>query len=134
MGIETVRGALRACLESLGHEVGSDSHGLRTGLYLVGDNDLARAMFEFKPTAEDAFHELYQGNWTSTMPPRFAVLPESEAAAASLEMLEQIHVVPLFFAEHTGYVEFRALAETLAAHLPAVSARDEAGSEEEDML
>lgn len=124
MSIEMVRSALSACLELMGYEVGSDSHGLRSGLYLRGSGDLARALFEFKPTAADACQDMYQGNWGPEMPPRFAVMPDSERDAPDLEMLEQIGVTPVFYAEHGEYVEFPDIKDAVAARLAPVTRED----------
>lgn len=67
------RRSLRASLETRGYRVASDSHGLRGELYIVGEEDLARALFEFKPDAGVACDTMYQGSWVTGMPPRFAV-------------------------------------------------------------
>jgi hypothetical protein len=112
-----VRAALREELETRGYAVASDSHGLRSELYVVGDNDLARALFEFKATAIEACDTMYQGSWLEGMPPRFAVLPASEAGSAGAEMLEQVRIVPLFFEVRDGSVAFPDLERLLAERL-----------------
>ena len=52
--LTAVRAALRGELEARGYRVASDTLSLRGELYVRGDNDLARALFEFKTTAEEA--------------------------------------------------------------------------------
>jgi hypothetical protein len=94
--LASVRRALRAHLEERGYEVASDSHGLRNDVYIMGAGDLARALSEFMPSAEEACDAMYQGSWIAGMPPRFAVMPASESGSPALEMLEQILVIPVF--------------------------------------
>jgi hypothetical protein len=111
--LEAARTALRAELEARGHAVASDTLGLRRELYLKGDGDLARALFEFMPSAEEACDRMYQGSWVEGLPPRFAVLPASEAGAPALEMLEQMRVRVLLFDQGAAGVVFRDLDEAL---------------------
>jgi len=115
--IEAARVAMRRELEGRGLTVASDTLALRRDLYIIGESDLARALFEFKTSVREACDTMYQGHWTATMPPRYAVLPESEASSPELEILEQIRVVPIFFAAQDGELAFRDLDALLAAHL-----------------
>lgn len=116
--VTMARRALRDRLEALGHRVGSDSHGLRTGLYLLGTGDLAAAVFEFAPSADEACRRMYQGNWGPEMPPRFAVMPADAAADPELEMLAQIDVTPVFWkAAGPGEVSFAGLEDGLRERL-----------------
>ena len=117
VGLSTVRAALREALVARGFQVASDTLGLRRDLYLIGDNDLARALFEFHETADDAAMSMYQGAWTPGLPPRFAVVPSVERSADSVEMLEQIRATPLFFGVCDDEVTFDDLDTLLAEHL-----------------
>ena len=76
-----VRDALRAELTSRGFDVASDTLGLRREIYVIGDNDLAKALFHLDTDAEEAADSIYRssGSWVDGMPARFAVLPASEA-------------------------------------------------------
>jgi hypothetical protein len=117
MDLPSVRRALRAHLEARGYDVASDSHGLRNDVYIMGAGDLARALFEFMPSAEEACDTMYQGSWTAGMPPRLAVMPSSESGSAALEMLEQIRVIPVCFETRDAGVEFPGLDPSLDEHL-----------------
>lgn len=55
MDMTAVRQAFRAALEARGYRIASDSHGITNELYIVGDSDLALALFDIQPTAEEAF-------------------------------------------------------------------------------
>lgn len=114
--LRAVRAALRACLEAAGLEVASDTLGMRSELYVVGDDDLARALFEFARSSADAVDAMYQGSWVEGLPPRFAVLPAEEAESPSAEMLEQIRVIPLYFSSHEVGIEFHDLGTLLEAN------------------
>jgi hypothetical protein len=92
-----VRAALRRELEALGYRVATDTRSFRGELYVKGDRDLAAALFEFKASAEESFESMYQGRWMEGMPPRFAVLPSSEAGNPVLEMLAQARLHVLFY-------------------------------------
>jgi len=113
-GHREIRAALRAELESRGFDVASDTTGLKSDLYIVGDNDRAKALFEFKSSAEEACDSMYQGRWTDTMPGRVAVLPESERDSAALELLEQARIHFLFYRPDAEGVGFVGLGELLA--------------------
>ncbi len=117
MDVGAVRRALRAHLEALGYDVASDSHGLRSELYIMGEGDLARALFEFKKNAAEACDTMYQGSWIAGLPPRFAVMPQAESQSAEVELLEQVGVVPLYFSTDGGSVEFGQLDSILAEHV-----------------
>lgn len=117
LDLRAVRTALREELRSRGHDVASDTLGLRSDLYLMGEGDLARALFEFSDSAESALYAMYQGQWMPSMPPRFAVIPNHERGADQLEMLEQIRVIPLFFGVAEDGVTFEDLDELLAEHV-----------------
>jgi hypothetical protein len=112
--LEAARTALRAELEARGHRVASDTLGLRRELYLKGDGDLAKALFEFMPSAAEACDRMYQGSWIEGLPPRFAVMPACEQGSPELEMLEQVRVRPLFFETRAEGVAFRDLDAALA--------------------
>lgn len=101
-----VRTALRRELELLGFEVGSDTLGARQELYVKGENDLSRGMFEFKQTVAEAIETMYQGHWTVGLPPRFAVLPSQAAEDPSFELLAQIGIRPLLYEVGDGDVAF----------------------------
>ncbi len=116
--LTAVRAALRGELEARGYRVASDTLSLRDELYVRGDNDLARALFEFKATAEEALTTMYQGSWVEGMPPRFVVMPASEKDARELDVLGQMRIQVLFF-ERTGEeVDFLGIEEALAVIRP----------------
>ena len=104
-----VREALRAELTSRGFDVASDTLGLRREIYVIGDNDLAKALFHLDSAAEEAADSIYRssGSWVDGMPARFAVLPASEAGDPAVEMLEQMRTTPLFYETDAGQVKFR---------------------------
>lgn len=118
---DAVRSALREELTSRGHVVASDTLGLRPDLYIIGDNDLARALFHFDDDAGRAVESIYRssGSWVAGMPPRFVVLPSAESDSPSLELLEQMRAVPLLHHADAGRVTFHDLDELLAEHLQA---------------
>jgi hypothetical protein len=106
--------ALRAQLARRGHLLSGDTTGMHKALYIMGHNDRAAALFEFKPSADDAVYELmYQGAWVAGMPPRFVVLPGDRADRDSLETLEQMKATPLLFDVSEGLVTFRDLDRRL---------------------
>ncbi len=116
--LSAVRCALRTELAARGHRLSGDTAGAHRALYIMGSNDVARVVFEFKESADDAAYELmYQGAWVAGMPPRFVVLPGSESASPSLETLEQIKAIPLLFDRDDGAVTFRDLDAILSGHL-----------------
>lgn len=119
--LRAVRDALRVELASRGHAVASDTMGLRLDLYIIGPNDLARALFAFHADAGDAAESIYRssGSWVQGMPPRFAVLPASEANSPSIEWLEQMRTIPLLFEVDGDQVTFRELDALLAGSLEA---------------
>lgn len=125
MGVSTdsnvVRSALRAELVARGHGVASDTAGARPDLYIVAPNDLANALFHFGDDAGEAAMSMYLsgGSWSAGMPPRFAVLPTTESISTSLEMLEQMHVVPLYYDVSDGRVTFSGLDQLLTEHVDA---------------
>jgi hypothetical protein len=92
-----VRDALRRELAGRGFSPASDTVSLRGELYLRGAGDRAAAIFEFKDTAREAAETMYQGRWTSDLPPRFAVLPAGERGAPEADFLEQAGLGVLFF-------------------------------------
>jgi len=113
-----VRRALRAELAQRGHHLSSDTTGMRMALYVMGPNDVASALFEFKPSADDAVYEMMrQGAWVEGMPPRFAVVPAKTAGSDSLETLAQMKAIPLLFDVADGAVSFRELDRVLGDHL-----------------
>ena len=57
------------------------------------------------------------GSWAAGMPPRFAVLPATESNSPSLEMLEQMRAIPLFYDVDDGHVTFSELDRLLAEHI-----------------
>jgi len=115
---DAVRNALRVELAERGHHLSGDTTGIRGSLYIMGPNDVASALFEFKPSADDAVYELmYQGAWVAGMPPRFAVVPAQTAESDSLETLAQMRAIPLLFDVADDAVSFRDLDRVLGAHL-----------------
>jgi len=109
-----VTAALRAELATRGHHLSGDTTGMHRALYIMGANDVATALFEFKPSADDAVYELmYQGAWVAGMPPRFVVLPARDAESPSLETLEQIKATPLLFDTDGDEITFRDLDTVL---------------------
>jgi hypothetical protein len=104
-------------LQARGYEVASDTVGLRNDLYVVGPDGLARALFEFMPSARSAVGIMYQGAWLAGMPPRFAVMPSSAADDAALELLGQMRVIPVLFDQGPGGLAFRDLDELLDRHV-----------------
>ncbi len=114
--VSAVREALRTALVSRGFDVQSDTHARGRSLYVMGDNDLAAALFEIHATPREAIDAMYQGAWTAGLPPRFAVLPSHAAADEDFELLEQMRIAPLLYAENGG-VEFPDLERLLAENL-----------------
>ena len=106
MDHETVRHALRSELQSRGYDVGGDTAGLRSELYVRGSGDTAAALFEFKTTADEACESMYQGRWLSHLPPRFAVLPVSQKHESGTDFLAQAGLSLLFYEEREGRVAF----------------------------
>lgn len=104
--VRDVREALRSELERRGFDAECDTIGSRGELYVKGDNDLAAGLFEFKSTVHEAMDTMYQGYWTDTMPPRFAVLPIHAAADPSFELLEQARILPLLYERADDQVVF----------------------------
>ncbi len=111
------RDALRRELSARGHEVASDTLGSRGELYIVGQDDLAAALFEFKSSAREACDTMYQGSWIEGLPPRFAVLPRESAEEPCFELLEQMRVIPLLYGNNGGGIEFDDLDGVLASSL-----------------
>jgi hypothetical protein len=99
--------------------VASDSVGRGRDLYISGPNDLARALFHLSEDAGEAAMTLYggSGSWTDGLPPRFAVLPVTQADSPYLEMLAQMRVAPLYYDDLEGRVSFRELDLLLSEHL-----------------
>lgn len=113
-----VQRSLHAELAERGQHLAGDSTGMHAALHIMGPDDLAAALFEFKPSVLDAVHDLmHQGAWVSGMPPRFVVVPAATADTESLELLEQMLAYPLLFDIEDGAVRFRDLDSVLAAHL-----------------
>ncbi len=117
--LTALRATLRAELEARRYRVASDTLSLRGELYVRGDNDLATALFEFKPTGAEALTTMYQGTWVESMPPRFAVLPASEANSQELDILAQMRVHVLFFERTGDGLDFPDIEEALAAIRPS---------------
>lgn len=118
--LAAVRRALRARLAEHGHRLSGDTAGTHRALYILGDDDLALAVFEVKPSADDAVYELMcQGTWAPGMPPRFAVIPQAAAESDSLDTLMQMKAIPLLFETAGGMVKFRDLDRLLREHLAA---------------
>jgi hypothetical protein len=113
---EAVRAALREHLAARGHTVQSDTHA-RGSIYIMGEGDLASALFEFKSDSGQAIDSMYQGAWVKGLPPRFAVLPASAAEESSFELLEQMRIIPLLYEFRSGVVGFPDLDDTLSRHL-----------------
>jgi hypothetical protein len=111
-----VREALRRELAVWGYPVASDTVSLRRELYVRGEGDRAAAIFEFKATAQEAAETMYQGRWTSELPPRFAVLPEGERGVPDADFLEQAGLSVLFFEEEGQdilFAEFERVVEKI---------------------
>jgi hypothetical protein len=77
----------------------------------VGDR--AAAVFEFKATAQEAAETMYQGRWTSDLPPRFAVLPAGERGGPEADFLEQAGLSVLFFEESEEDILFADFEKVL---------------------
>ena len=86
---------------------------LRRELYVWGTGDRAAAIFEFKRSAREAAETMYQGRWTSDLPPRFAVLPVEESNSPEASFLEQAGLSTLFFRVEGGHIQFVALQAAL---------------------
>jgi len=113
-----VRRALRSELADNGHLLASDTAGSNRALYIMGDSDVARAVFEIKQSADDAVYDLmYQGAWVAGMPPRFAVVPSVNAGSDSLETLTHMKAIPLLFDVAEDTVRFHDLERLLRDHL-----------------
>jgi hypothetical protein len=108
-----VREALRLELTSNGWPVASDTVSLRRELYVWGTGDRAAAIFEFKRSAREAAETMYQGRWTSDLPPRFAVLPAGESNTPEASFLEQAGLSTLFFRVEGGDILFVELEVAL---------------------
>lgn len=119
LDLGAVRDALRAELIARGHGVASDTLGMRTHLYIIGPDDLARALFEIDDDATHVAESMYRssGSWVRGMPPRFAVLPAAQSSRPSIEMLEQMRAVVVLFDTVDGDVKFRELDRLLQAHV-----------------
>lgn len=119
--LRLVQKALREQLTARGHDVASDTVSSSHNVYIVGDNDLARALFHVDVDADEAAMTLYysSGSWSANMPPRFAVLPTSEAQSPAMEMLDQMRVTPLFYEVGDDAVLFSELDRVLAENLGA---------------
>jgi hypothetical protein len=109
-----VRRALSSQLEARGCSVAADTGRAKGELYIWGEGDRAAALFEFKPTADEAYLTMYQGSWLPTLPPRFAVLPTSEKNALAIEMLHQVGLSVLFYELADGGVRFVDLEAAMA--------------------
>jgi len=120
-GLAAARDALRAELTARGHRVASDTLGLAPDLYIIGPNDLAKALFHFDDDAGELARSMYRGSgsWAKGMPPRFAVLPAAESGNPSFEMLEQMRAIPLLYDAKAGQITFRDLDGVLAEHVDA---------------
>ncbi|MGV8084504.1 MAG: hypothetical protein AB2L09_12880 [Coriobacteriia bacterium] len=115
--LNQTREALRLALAERGLRVESDTASCGRSLYIMGDNDLACAMFEFyKSAAEAAEAALYQGAWVEGLPPRFAVLPASARNEDDFDLLGQIHIIPLIYIRAEG-IEFPELDQLLKQNL-----------------
>jgi hypothetical protein len=118
--LDEVISALCAELTARGLEVASDTLGMRREIYVIGDNDLARALFHFDTDAAEAAESIYRssGSWSAGMPARFVALPADQAENPALEMLEQMRTTPLFWVVESGAVNFvgidRALVDLVA--------------------
>ena len=112
-----VREALRSALAERGLGVESDSLGSRGELYVMGENDLAVALFEFQSSAGEAIDSMYQGAWLAGMPPRFAVLPAAAAEESVFELLEQMRIIPLSYTLAENGVDFPDLDRLLGEYL-----------------
>ncbi len=110
-----IRTRLRDELRDRGYEVASDSLGLKKELYIVGPDDKARALFEFKSSLSEAFDTMYQGRWLDTLPPRVAVLPVSEIENPETEILAQAGLKTLFCeaGEQIEFLDLDALLEEI---------------------
>jgi len=118
LDLGAVQRALRVELAERGRHLAGDSTGSNRALYVMGPNDVAAAVFELKPSADDAVYDLmHQGAWVNGMPPRFAVVPAASADPDSLDTLQQMRAHPLLFDIVDGDVRFRDLDGILAAHL-----------------
>ncbi len=97
MTLPRARTALRRELSGRGFPVAEDTVSLRKEVYVWGEGDRAAAVFEFKATAVEAAETMYQGRWTSDLPPRFAVMPATEQDAPEADFLQQAGYSVLFF-------------------------------------
>lgn len=118
----TPRSALREELIVRGHAVSSDTVSTRDELYVLGANDLAAALFEFREDPRQAFETMYQGSWTEGLPPRFAVMPAAASTHPEYELLEQVRIIPLLYEERDGTFRFLNLA-VLDEHLPGATSK-----------
>jgi len=114
MDVAKVRSALRTELEARGYQVSSDSVSLRGECYIAGPDDRTRALFDFRERAGDAAGDLYQGQWSEGMPPRFVVLPATELESMFLSLLMQMRIVPILCEEAGETYTFLMLDELLA--------------------
>jgi hypothetical protein len=108
-----VRDALHQELTARGYVVARDTAGSTGQLYVKGDGDRAAALFEFKADADDACVTMYQGSWLPSMPPRFAVLPDTERFTSSVDFLRQAGLSVLFYTAGDAGVVFVELEAAL---------------------
>lgn len=121
-------------LRNRGYVVAGDTVALRGELYVRGDGDRIAALFEFKRTALDAAETMYQGSWTTDLPPRFAVLPVSQMDHMEVGLLRQAGLSMLFYettAESVTFVDLdAALAEMKAPRVESSERTGAAGPRE----
>lgn len=114
--LNAVRAALRSELTERGFGVSSDTLGLRGEIYILGDNDLALALFHFGVDGAEAAESIYRssGSWSAGMPARFVALPLSEAESPAIEMLEQMRTTPVYWVAEADAVTFLDLDRVVA--------------------
>lgn len=83
-------------------------------LYVADGRGMARALFEFMPSPDEAFATMYQGSWVAGLPPRFAVMPLEQAGSPDCDLLEQARINALFYRADAGTVTFPELGAALA--------------------
>ena len=112
--LAAVQAALRSELVARGYSVAEDTGGFEGRLHIWGEGDKAAALFEFKCSAEEACHTMYEGSWPATLPPRFAVLPVGERCSPDVDMLLQAGLSTLFYEVEGEEVAFPGLDEAVA--------------------
>lgn len=111
--MDLVLTALTSQLSRRGLDVAADTVSTRRDVYVRGAGDLAGAVFALRSSAAEAVETLYNGQWSESLPPRFAVLPQEAVDEPEFELLEQMRIHPLIYHVVGSEVEFPELDEAV---------------------